>query len=234
MLNEVPKNLRHQKRFQQFGLCVLLLLLQPYTARAQTAPRSDTQKWNDVQFAIPLNRQFEFFINTHFRAGDNLRQVIEERGGFGLSYKPSKFLTLSPSYFYAAMQQSVTRRRTHENRLLFAATVTLPKLKNFTLTDRHLFERRMRSFAADATRYRNRIQVEHPARIKKFKFDLFVSDEVFYDSSVRAWLRNRIQIGANKKLNQHLTGDVYFMRQSDARTTPGDLNVVGTALRFRL
>ncbi len=233
MLNQVPNNFRHHKRrLQKFGLCVLLLM-QTYTARAQTAPRSDTQNWNDVQFTIPINRQFEFLISAQFRAGDNLRQIIEERGGFGLNFKPSKFLSLSPSYFYAAMQQSVTRRRSHENRLSFAATVTFPKLKDFTLTDRNLFERRMRSFAPDATRYRNRVQIEHPARIKDFNFNVFVSDEVFYDSSIRAWSRNRIQIGMNRKLNQHLTGDVYYTRQSDATATPGDLNVVGTVLRFR-
>lgn len=208
-------------------------MTQAYAARAQTAPRSDTQGWNDVQLTIPINRQFDFLINTQFRAGDNLRQFIDERGGFGLNYKPSKFLTLSSSYLYIAMQQSVTRRRNHENRLSFAATVTSPKLKNFTLTDRNLFERRMRSFAADATRYRNRVQIEHPARINDFKFNLFVSDEVFYDSTLRAWSRNRIQIGVNRKLNEHLTGDVYYMRQSDARATPGDLNVVGTVLRVR-
>ncbi|MCP9495608.1 MAG: DUF2490 domain-containing protein [Pyrinomonadaceae bacterium MAG19_C2-C3] len=223
---------RHLPRTLRFGLCVLLLI-QPCIARAQTAPRSDTQSWNDVQLTIPLNRQFDFLISTQFRAGDNLRRFVDERGGFGLNYKPSKYLTLSPSYLYAAMQQSRTQR-SHENRLSFAATVTLPKLKAFTLTDRNLFERRLRSFAADATRYRNRVQVEHPARIYDFKFNVVVSDEVFYDSSVRAWSRNRFQIGMNRKLNKHLIGEIYYMRQSDAVTTPGDINVLGTFLRFRL
>jgi len=235
MLNRISNNFTRRCLSQTLrsGLCVLLMT-QAYAARAQTAPRSDTQSWHDVQLTLPLHRQFDFLINTQFRAGNNLRQVIEERGGFGLNYKPSKYLTLSPSYFYAAMQQSVTRRRSHENRLSFAATITSPKLKAFTFTDRNLFERRMRSFAADATRYRNRLQVEHPARINDFKFNVFVADEVFYDSSVRAWSRNRFQIGMNRRLNKHLTGEVYYMHQSDAVATPGDLNVIGTVLRFRL
>jgi len=34
--------------------------------------------------------------------------------------------------------------------------------------------------------------------------------------------------------NKHFTLYVYGMRQNDGRTRPGDLNIVGTQLRFRM
>ena len=52
--------------------------------------------------------------------------------------------------------------------------------------------------------------------------------------SVNAWVRNRFAIGVGHTFNQHFTGEVYYLRQSDGRTKPGDLNVIGTTLRLRL
>jgi len=111
MLNRVSNNFtrHHLPQTLRFGLCVLLLM-QPCIARAQTAPRSDTQSWNDVQLTLPLNRQFDFLISTQFRAGNNLRQVIEERGSFGLNYKPSKTLKgqYTPSFINVGNDKSFT------------------------------------------------------------------------------------------------------------------------------
>jgi len=215
-------------------LCLLGLSLQSQLASGQTAPLEDTQNWNDVQLTIPLNRQFDFLINGQFRIGNNLTEFVDERSGFGISYKPNKYLTLTPSYLYVAMQQSATRRRLHEHRPGFTLFIRLPKLKGFTITDRNLIERRLRAFASNSVRNRNRIQVEHPVTLRDLKFNVFVSDEVFYDSSLRAFSRNRFNVGASKALNKNLTGELYFMRQSDGRARPGGINVIGTALRFRL
>ena len=69
--------------------------------------------------------------------------------------------------------------------------------------------------------------------IRKAKFTGYVSDEVFYDWSLHDWVRNRATLGASYTFNKHFTGDLYFMRQNDGRSRPGDINVIGTVLRFR-
>ena len=92
----------------------------------------------------------------------------------------------------------------------------------------------MRNSGLKANRYRNRFQVEHPAGNKDWRLSLFVSDEVFYDWFVDRWVRNRFSAGVIKVFNKHFTQDLYYLRQNDGVSIPGDLNVIGTTLRFRL
>jgi hypothetical protein len=107
-------------------------------------------------------------------------------------------------------------------------------LRGFTLSDRNVFEHRFRRPQINATRYRNRLQVEHPFGPKQAKLTLFVSDEVFYDWSLNVWKRNRFSIGLSRKFNKHFTGDLYYLRQNDSHTRLGDLHVIGTTMRFHL
>ena len=65
------------------------------------------------------------------------------------------------------------------------------------------------------------------------KLALYVADEVFYDWSFNAWVRNRFTIGVNKVLNKHLTLDLYYLRQNDGHTVPGDIHVIGANWRFK-
>jgi hypothetical protein len=63
---------------------------------------------------------------------------------------------------------------------------------------------------------------------------LYIADEVFYDWSLDRWVRNRFIVGGTKVLNKHLTQDVYYLRQNDGVSVPGDMNVIGTTLRVKL
>ena len=200
-------------------------------ARLPPVPESDTQQWNDVQVAVGLNKEVDFILSGSFRFGRNVTHLVERRVGLGFSFKAGKYLTLSPGYT-SVNTRAAEGRKGNEQRLSFAATLRIP-LDRFTLTDRNTFERRLRSPAA-STRYRNRLQLEHPLKFDKTSLQLFVSDEVFYDWSVDDWVRNRFAIGLSRKFNQHFTGDFYYMRQTDGRTRPGDLHIIGATYRVRL
>jgi hypothetical protein len=97
-----------------------------------------------------------------------------------------------------------------------------------------LLERRIRNSGLKANRYRNRLQVEHSLGEAKWNLTFYVGDEVFYDWFVDRWVRNRFSVGVSKVFNQHFTQDYYYLRQNDGVSIPGDLNVIGTTLRFRL
>lgn len=203
------------------------------TARAQTpVPKADTQSWNDIQFTVPLSKKVDLLIQGTVRIGGNLTTAVDERWGFGFNYKVWKYVTLNELYFHREAKPP-NGRLEHEDRLTFGPTLRLA-IKKFTLLDRNWFERRWRSPQADAWRYRNRIQIEHPFKIKKAPFTFFVSDEPFYDWSQHAWVRNRLAVGARHVFNQHFTGDLFIMRQNEGRTRPGDINIIGTVLRFRM
>jgi hypothetical protein len=220
-------------------LCLLFINCNFSLATAQgiTTPvalQDDTQNWNDVQLSVPINNRIDLLINAQVRAGNDLRDLAEARAGLGAAFKAGKYLTLTPSYFRILLRQPVTARRTLEHRFNFAATVRLPQIEKLIITDRNLVERRLFNTRPSTVRYRNRLQVERPFRIGKVGVQLFISDEVFYDSGARAWTRNRFTIGGSRAFNNHLTGELYYMRQWDGRSRPGDLHVIGTNLRFRL
>ena len=194
--------------------------------------RSDTQEWNDVQIFAPVTKKVDFVLYGTLRVGRNITHPVDERIGAGFAIKVNKYLTVTPFYFHSTIQpfRSV---HAYENRLNLNSTVRFP-LKKFTLSDRNVFERRLRHPGVDATRYRNRLQVDYPTQVEGFKFNVFVSNEVFYDWSFNAWVRNRFAAGVSKAWNKQLTTDIYYLRQNDSHSRPGDLNVIGTTFRIRL
>ena len=222
------------KASSQLLASLLWLLIQFSISQGQStvAPRHDTQEWNDVQLSVPVSKHFDFLLLGTLRVGRNITHPVDERIGSGLAFRVGKYLTFTPSYLHITTQP-IKLVSVYENRLSFAGTFRLP-WKQFTLSDRNLFERRLRHPGGDSTRYRNRLHFEHPLKIGATKVNFFASDEVFYDWSFAAWVRNRFAVGVGKTFNQHFTQEVYYLRQNDGRSRPGDLNVIGSTLRFRL
>ena len=209
----------------------MLLVLLGGRASAQI-DQTDNQQWTEVQLAVPVTKTIDFNIGGQLRLGRDIRHPVDERVGVGFTFKFGKYLTVAPN-FQAIGMQPFRGRRIWENRLSLPITLRFNAGK-FRLSDRNLFERRIRNSGIKANRYRNRFQVEHSVGSDKLNLSLFVSDEVFYDWAIGRWVRNRFSIGASKVFNEHFTQDFYYMRQNDGVSVPGDLNVIGTVLRFRL
>jgi len=199
---------------------------------AAVAPKSDTQNWNDVQLSIPMSKKVDFVIQGTLRIGDHITRPVDERWGLGFAFKLGKYLSFNPFYFHREARPPGGKHES-EDRFTLGATVRVP-VGRFTLVERNWFERRERVPQVNAWRYRNRVQVEHPFKLNQSKFTFFVSDEVFYDSSLHDWVRNRFGVGVSHVFNKHFTIDLYYMRQNDGRTRPGDINVIGATYRLRL
>ena len=214
---------------------MLMMLLAVTTVAAQTTnpvPETDFQNWNDVQISVPVSKKVDFGLVGTLRVGDNLTKAVDERFGVGFNYKLNPYVTLQQSLF-GRVARPPHGRREHETRLTLGAIVQRPFGK-FTLSDRNWFEKRWRDPQLDAWRYRNRLRLEHPFEINKTKFTWFVSDEVFYDWTLHDWVRNRAAAGASHAFNKQFTLEVYYMRQNDGRSRPGDLHIIGTLWRIKL
>lgn len=211
---------------------LLMLTVCVQTASAQTAvdSRTDTQSWNEFQFTIPVTKQIDLTLTGEFRLGRNLGDFVDERVGASLRFKLGKYFEVSPGYEYI-VKQPEPRRNTYENRLSFAGTIKIPAGR-FTIEKRSQFERRLRNSQSDTTRYRNRLLVSRPVKIGDVELELFVSEEVFYDWSENAWTRNRFSIGGEKKISEQFTLEVYYTRQNDGFSSPGDLHVIGTTFKL--
>ena len=210
-------------------ICVSLLLLVPVSAQLD---QTDNQQWTDVQLAVPVTTQFDFNLLGTLRLGRDITHPVDERVGAGFTFRVNKYITVSPNYVHIGMQP-FAGRRVWENRLTFPVQLRF-NVGDFRLSDRNQFERRLRNSGVHSTRYRNRFQVEHPVGSDKLALSLFIADEVFYDWTVDRWVRNRFSVGGSKVFNKHFTQDFYYLRQNDGVSIPGDLNVIGTTLRFRL
>jgi len=215
-------------------IALLSLMLLATSAFAQTTsriPETDVQNWNDVQLTVPVNKKVDLLMQGTLRLGDDLTKAVDERFGAGFNYKVNPYITLQESVF-GRVARAPRGRSEHETRLTFGASLQ-KTISKFALSDRNWFERRWRDPQVDAWRYRNRLRLEHPFQINKAKFTWFVSDEVFYDWSLHDWVRNRAAVGVARTFNKHFTLDIYYMRQNDGRTHPGDLHIIGTVWRIK-
>ena len=211
---------------------MLFLLCGEFASAQSNLSQTDNQLWTDVQLAVPVTGTVDFNILGTLRLGRDVSHPVDERIGAGFTFKFGKYVTVAPNYLHIGMQP-FAGRRVWENRLTLPITLRF-NLDKFRLSDRNQFERRFRNSGAKSTRYRNRFQVEHPIGSDKWNLSLFVADEVFYDWSIDRWVRNRLTAGGSKVFNKHFTQDFYYLRQNDGVSIPGDLNVIGTTLRFRL
>jgi Protein of unknown function (DUF2490) len=215
------------------GACAfLVLLVLSGLASAQVVDHTDNQIWSDVQVAVPMTKDVDFNMLGTFRLGRDVSRPVDERIGMGFTVRFGQHVSIAPNYLYVATQP-VRNRKQWESRLSLPVTLRF-NVEKFRLSDRNLFERRIRRPGINSTRYRNRLQVEHSIGSDKLHLSLYLADEIFYDWSINRWVRNRFTVGVSKVFNKHITQDVYYLRQNDGVSIPGDLNVIGTTLRVKL
>jgi len=214
---------------------VFLLGMLAVAAASQTTTTTnngDLQLWNDVQLNIPVGKKCEFFTKGTFRFGKNISRLTDGRFSVGFIWKPTKALTISPYYWFVDARNTAGLFRV-ENQLNLSATYRR-MFKGVGVSHRSTIERRFR-FPQNSWRYRALLGFDKDISkriIPTAKF--FVTDEVFYDSTLRRFSRNRFSVGVTKTINKHAAVDIYYMRQSDSFTHPGDLNIIGMVWKFRI
>lgn len=192
----------------------------------------DIQSWNDVQLTVPINKQFDFYTALTLRFGKNITRLNDGRYALGFIYKPNKSLSFQPFYWFIDARNSRSQFKA-EHRLNLRVTYRFP-IKSFGLSHRSAFEYRIRQ-PRKSFRYRPMFTFDKDipkSIIPKAKF--FVADEVFYDSILNKFSRNRFSIGITKTLTKKLSLDIYYMRQNDGYAHPGDLNVIWTSWKIKL
>ena len=194
----------------------------------------DVQSWNDVQLTVRMTKQFDFLLQGTGRFGNNVTELSDRRIAVGFIYKPTKSLSVTPFYWNIDARNAAGRFVT-EHQLNLRGNYRFPFVyKGFGLSHRSQYEYRIR-VPKNSWRYRAMLTVDKniPKRfIPKAKF--FVADEVFYDSVIKKFNRNRFMIGITKTLTKQLSADIYYMRQNDGYAHPGDLNVIWTTLKIHL
>ena len=201
-------------------------------SQAAVQDDEDFQSWNDVQINVALSKKVDYFNKVTMRIGNDISTLRDGRFAVGLVWKPTKALSISPFFLYIKARNTAGQFRI-ENRLNLSATYRFP-IKQFGLSHRSTYERRVRR-PVNTWRYRGQISVEKD--IPKTIIEgakVFVSDEIFYDSRVKKFTRNRFSIGVSKTISKKLGVDLYYTRQNDGFSHPGDLNIIWLAWKIKL
>jgi hypothetical protein len=217
----------------KFSLAIALLGAVSVTAYAQNVPDdSDFQSWNDLQITAPLAKNLDLYTVTTIQFGGNLSNVDNTRFGAGVTIKPAKGLSITPFVTFISRRNSSGNYRYEYRHTLRG--VYKYQFEHFALAHRSQFEYRARP-GRNTWRYRPSVTVEK-ALPKSFVpgLKVFVTEEPFYDSASGWFSRNRISAGVTKSLNKKLSVDVYFLHQGDNFSTPGTINVIGTAFKLAL
>lgn len=202
-------------------------------ADAQTVTDDeDIQSWNDLQLTVPMSKKFDFYTAVTMHFGKNVTRLNDGRFAIGFIYKLNKSWTIQPFYWFINARNSRGQFR-HEDRLNLRVGYRFP-FKKFGLSHRSTFKYRLRS-PENFFRYRPSLTFDRdiPKKIiPKAKF--YVTEEVFYDSLLNKFSRNRFTVGITKTLTPKLSLELYYMRQNDGFSRPGDLNVIGTSFKIKL
>lgn len=197
-----------------------------------TQDDEDVQSWNEVQITAPLSKKFDFITSFTARFDKNFTRLNNARYMIGYVWKPNKAVSVSPFYQYIKGRNSAGRFRI-EHRLHLRGVYKFP-IKTFGLSHRSQFEYRIRA-SRSTWRYRPSLTFEKaiPKKIiSNAKF--YVTEEPFYDSATSKFSRNRFSVGISKELSKKLALEVYYLRQNDGFSHPGDLNVIGTSWKIKL
>jgi len=216
-------------------LAFLLACLGP-SALAQGAndPQRDSQIWPDTTVTIKLHHHFSLSLFGTIRLGREDSALISQQAGIGLARAFGKHFSAGVSYRYIENEPTPTRSST-EHRIFAEVTSRTPLKLGFNVSDRNRIEWRNINEAV-SWRYRNRLQFERPVNLAfhghERKVTPYVAGESQYDTRYRTWNRNQLYVGARLPLTTHVTFDGFYMKQWDARTRPGFLNVVGAYWRL--
>jgi|KBSSwiStaDraftv2_1062776.scaffolds.fasta_scaffold602281_2 hypothetical protein len=192
---------------------------------------SDTQAWMGVQIAFPLRERLNLIASGTFRQGRDLTHPVYEAAGASLQFRVRKYLSLSPIYQFVATQPYAAIH-VIENRFSINCSLTKP-WKNVRFTNAHQLEERVR-LPRNSQRYRSRLQVECPFQLRASEYQVFMADEVFYDSITQNWNRNRFFVGGGKRINSTVYLDVFLMKQNGTKILPRDVSAVGMTIRVKL
>ncbi len=216
-----------------------LFVINVHAQTSATPPRDDHQFWHETQIVKPLNeaKTQNLVIIGILRIGRELRRPVDERIGAGVSFRFKKYFTFMPFYLYTD-QQPFAGRHINEHRLVAELTIKVP-VGQFTFTDRNRYERRVRHREADFGVYRNRLFIDHPAKLGSFALKPFVGAEIFYSTQTTGGrpqdlVRARYLAGINKQITPNLYGELFYLRQQDGVARPGNVHAIGTFLRYTL
>lgn len=226
----VPEIFSRKKVFLLIVCCQIFFALPVFAQSDDDDEERDNQFRTEVEVSVPLYKGLNLFFGGDLRLG-KFEETRFVRGDVGFFYeqKINKFIDIEPGYRHRTLVE-FNGKRESEN-ILFVNGKIKFDIKKFEISQNNLVEFRFRDSGLQQ-RYRPRLKVAHPVKVGKSEIEVWASDEVYYEWADDAWTRNRFRVGFTKKMGERASYDLYYLRQNDSFSKPGDLHVFGISFEI--
>jgi hypothetical protein len=180
--------------------------------------------WSEADLSAALTDRLNLTIPLVARNSFSLADPQLAGGGPILDFRVNQYVGLSGGYLFVSLPN--TGKGYNVNVPLASATVH-SSIKRVRFSDRNRFEK-LFGLPGSPARYRNKVTIDLP--LASGRWTPFLSNEIFYDFSQRAWTQNRFQIGIGRRLTPTLKLDTYFLERSDLRVSNNNVHAIGLTL----
>jgi hypothetical protein len=195
---------------------------------ASFARADETQQWDELKFVGKVSEHADIFAATTLRLAEMAPTINRVSGQLGLNLHATTALTFSPNYQYI-VNDPTEESGNWEHRPGIVAAINFPVGFAEATVDTG-FEYRIREGKADSWRVRPKLKLKHQLGPKAWKADGYLANELFFDSTEDDFVRDRFFVGLEKKLGAGWTGDLYYCRQHQIRSSDPDLNIIGISM----
>jgi len=190
----------------------------------------DFQYWNTEAMAVKINPYWTFCLEEEFRFGDDAGELYHEHTDVGMKYSGfAKWLDVGLNY------RGITEKQKgewdYENRIHL--NLTLKKTwKDIKLSSNSRLEFRMRHYAEDKPRYRNKTMMVVPLQWTKHDINPYLADEGYIDFDATEFTRNRVYAGFTGKIIKNIQMDLYYLLEK-TKASPDwkETHILGTKIK---
>jgi hypothetical protein len=218
------------------------LLLCAHSVAAQDGVDRRNETWPEVQLLIRTSEKTRLFLNANISQERESRANREGQLGAHFDYLATDHVWFRAGYRYGRSLNSDSNFREH--RLLLEQTFKTTLPGKIQVSDRNRQD--FRFVRGDYSfRYRNRLTLEREIGRGEYRFTPYVQGEIYFDSRFDAWSRHRYGGGvvfpfsklaratpSKPRFRDHVSLDLYAMRQSDSQPSPARANAFGASLIF--
>ena len=230
------------RRARGWASSVACILLCSIPTPAQETVETRNESWPEVQLLLRTSEKTRLFFFTNVSQERESRANREGTFGAHVDYLATEHVWFRAGYRYGRSLNDDSDFREH--RIVLEQTFKANLPGNIVASDRNRQD--FRFVRGDYSfRYRNRLTLEREIGRGEYRLTPYLQGEVYFDSRYLAWSRHRYGGGivfpfsktarpasSDRTFRDHMSLDVYYMRQSDSRPDPARVNALGASLIF--
>ena len=222
-------------------LLLLVLVITPVIAAAQSStPENDFQFWSDTSFSKPLTfatdgRRELLSLNfgTTIRIFNDATRPADRRLSIGLARRLTERFSIGSGYMFRSSNQTGAETET-EHRVRIDGNARF-EVGDLGIRLRSRVEHLMKVNDSDTTRFRQRISLSHPVKVRGSEiFSPFGSAEIFYDLSDTRLARDEFILGVTRKINSSFSIEPIIGIRRNRSSSFRNVGIAGMNLKFNL